>query len=661
MITSRYKYLLTSLFLLLICIQVSSLAFAMDSDGDGVDDTLDNCIESVNADQRDSNGDGFGNACDADLDDSGFVNFADLTLFKSVFGSNDADADFNGSGFVNFADLSAFKAMFGKPPGPAGDGGLSQQQAARFLTQATFGPTQADIDHLMALGSLDAWLNEQFSEPVTLQLPAMRSLAIKMCDLDAASAQPIRGGSELARAQVWWETAVKGNDQLRQRIALALSEILVVSAKGVLRFSQYGLADYYDVLANNAFGNFRDLLEQVTLHPMMGRYLSMLRNEKANAELNFHPDENYAREIMQLFTIGVHELNIDGTLVLDARGKPIPTYGQQEIEEFAKVYTGWDFANSSAWRDQYIGNGDTIHPMKAWEAFHDTSEKHLLNGFVIAAGGTAKQDLDKTLDHLFNHPNVGPFISKQLIQRLVTSNPSPAYVARVASVFNNNGENTRGDLKAVIKAILLDQEARNGYQTMPQTFGKLREPMLRITHLWRAFPAIPVVKQGSFYGGNSCGQGNYDYYKLPFNGGLAQFETTLGQTVLRSPTVFNFFLPDFSPVGVVHDQNLVAPEFQIATENTHVNTFNAIIFMIRGDQRYTSIDITQELPLADSPEQLVDHLNLILLNNLMSPSLRQILLTHLGQTFPQGDEGKKAKVKDAIKLIVSSPEYLIQQ
>ncbi|HFD11562.1 MAG TPA: DUF1800 family protein, partial [Crenotrichaceae bacterium] len=322
MITSRYKYLLTSLFLLLICIQVSSLAFAMDSDGDGVDDTLDNCIESVNADQRDSNGDGFGNACDADLDDSGFVNFADLTLFKSVFGSNDADADFNGSGFVNFADLSAFKAMFGKPPGPAGDGGLSQQQAARFLTQATFGPTQADIDHLMALGSLDAWLNEQFSEPVTLQLPAMRSLAIKMCDLDAASAQPIRGGSELARAQVWWETAVKGNDQLRQRIALALSEILVVSAKGVLRFSQYGLADYYDVLANNAFGNFRDLLEQVTLHPMMGRYLSMLRNEKANAELNFHPDENYAREIMQLFTIGVHELNIDGTLVLDARGKP---------------------------------------------------------------------------------------------------------------------------------------------------------------------------------------------------------------------------------------------------------------------------------------------------------------------------------------------------
>jgi uncharacterized protein (DUF1800 family) len=648
--------------LLSVFIMTPCPAFALDSDGDGVNDTLDNCIDAANTNQRDSNGDGFGNACDADLDDSGFVNFADLSLFKSAFGSNNADADFDDSGFVNFADLSAFKVMFGKPPGPAGSGSsLSQQQAARFLTQTTFGPTLEDIDHLVSLGNFDAWLNEQFSQPATLQYPAMQSLAIKMCDLSNASAPPITGGSELARAQVWWETAVKSKDQLRQRVALALSEIMVVSAKGVLQFSQYGLADYHDVLTRNAFGNFRDLLEQVTLHPMMGRYLSMLRNEKANPQLNFHPDENYAREIMQLFTIGVHELNSDGSLVLDANSQPIPTYGQQDIEEFAKVYTGWDFANSAAWRDLYIGNGDATHPMKAWEAFHDTSEKQLLNGFVIAGGGTAKQDLDKALDHLFNHPNVGPFISKQLIQRLVTSNPSPAYVARVANVFNNNGDNTRGDLKAVIKAILLDQEARNGHLDNPQSFGKLREPMLRITHLWRAFPAIPITKQGSFYGGNTCGQGSYEYYVVPFNGGLSQFEVTLGQTMLRSPTVFNFFLPDYSPPGVVHDQNLVAPEFQIVTENTHINTFNAIIFMIRGDQRNTSIDITQELPLANSAEQLVNHLNPILLNNLMSPELRQILLAHLGQVFPDGEEGRKAKVRDTIKLIVSSPEYLIQQ
>ncbi len=658
----KFKSAFLSAILFFCFVITPQLVFALDSDSDGVDDALDNCIEIANPNQRDSNGDGFGNVCDADLNDSGFVSFDDLSLFKNAFNTANADADLDGSGLVSFNDLVIFKALFGKPPGPAGNhGSLSKQQAARFLTQATFGPTQEDIDYLVSLGNFEAWLNEQFSEPATLQLPAMQSLAIKMCDLSTTSAPPITGGSELARSQVWWETAVNGKDQLRQRVTLALSEILVVSARGVLRFSNYGLANYYDVLINNAFGNYRELLEQVTLHPIMGRYLSMLRNEKANSQLNFHPDENYARELMQLFTIGVHELNNDGTLILDDNGQPIPTYGQKDIEEFAKVYTGWDFANSAAWRDLYIGNGDTTHPMKAWEAFHDSSEKHLLNGFVIPAGGTAQQDLDQTLDHLFNHPNVGPFISKQLIQRLVTSNPSPAYVARVANVFNNNGANERGDLKAVIKAILLDQEARNGYQTNPQTFGKLREPMLRITHLWRAFPVIPVVKQGSFYGGNTCGQGNYDYYKLPFTGGLDHLEATLGQTVLRSPTVFNFFLPDYSPPGILHDQNLVAPEFQIVTENTHINTLNAINFMIHGDERYTSIDISQQLSLADTPEQLVDHLNLLLLNNRMSSRLRQILLSHLAQIFPEGEEGQKAKVKDTIKLIVSSPEYLIQQ
>ncbi len=658
----KFKSAFLSAILFFCFVIMPELVFALDSDSDGVDDALDNCIEIANPNQRDSNGDGFGNVCDADLNDSGFVSFDDLSLFKNAFNTANADADLDGSGLVSFNDLVIFKALFGKPPGPAGNrGSLSKQQAARFLTQATFGPTQEDIDYLVSLGNFEAWLNEQFSEPATLQLPAMQSLAIKMCDLSTTSAPPITGGSELARSQVWWETAVNGKDQLRQRVALALSEILVVSARGVLQFSNYGLANYYDVLINNAFGNYRELLEQVTLHPIMGRYLSMLRNEKANSQLNFHPDENYARELMQLFTIGVHELNNDGTLILDDNGQPIPTYGQKDIEEFAKVYTGWDFANSAAWRDLYIGNGDTTHPMKAWEAFHDSSEKHLLNGFVIPAGGTAQQDLDQTLDHLFNHPNVGPFISKQLIQRLVTSNPSPAYVARVANVFNNNGANERGDLKAVIKAILLDQEARNGYQTNPQTFGKLREPMLRITHLWRAFPVIPVVKQGSFYGGNTCEQGNYDYYKLPFTGGLDHLEATLGQTVLRSPTVFNFFLPDYSPPGILHDQNLVAPEFQIVTENTHINTLNAINFMIHGDERYTSIDISQQLSLANTSEQLVDHLNLLLLNNRMSSRLRQILLSHLAQIFPEGEEGQKAKVKDTIKLIVSSPEYLIQQ
>ena len=326
------------------------------------------------------------------------------------------------------------------------------------------------------------------------------------------------------------------------------------------------------------------------------------------------------------------------------------------------------FHNASAWRDLWIGNGDTVHPMKAFEPFHDSSEKHLLNGFVIAAGGTAKQDLDETLDHLFYHQNVGPFISKQLIKRLVTSNPTAAYVERIARVFNDNGSSVRGDLKAVIKAILLDDEARNGNQSMPTSFGKLREPILQITHLWRAFPVIPVPREGPFYGGALCGQGQYDYYRMPYSGGLSQFDATLGQTILRSPSVFNFFLPDYSPPGVIRNQNLIAPEFQIMTENILVNSFNAIISMVHHSNRnidiwsdWTTIDTTLEQTLADTPNKLLDHLNLILLNNLMSAELRQILVNHLGQVFPVGTEGQQAKVTDAIKLIITSPEYLIQQ
>lgn len=670
----HFQFVPFAIFLLTSLLSLPGYA-ANDSDNDGIVDTQDNCSQIANPDQRNTDNDLYGNLCDGDLNNDDKTNTLDLNLYKSAHRSilGDANysphADFNGDNKINTLDLNIYKGLHRKPPGPSGiTNTLSFSEASRFLTQSTFGPTLADIDHLLAVGSYEAWLNEQFLKPVSMQLPAMRSLMIKMCEVNSTAPPAITGGSSLARAQVWWSTAVNGDDQLRQRITLALSEILVVSEQGALINSQLGLADYYDVLAKNAFGNYRDLLEQVTLHPMMGRYLSMLRNEKADLIQNIRPDENYAREIMQLFTIGVHELNIDGSPVVDSQNIPIAIYGQSDIEEFAKIYTGWDFNNALSWRDLWIGNGDTIHAMKAFEQFHDSSAKQLLNGYVIAAGGTAKQDLDEALDHLFNHQNVGPFISKQLIQRLVTSNPSSGYVERIAKVFNNNGANVRGDLKAVVKAILLDVEARNGNQIMSTSFGKLREPILRITHLWRAFPVIPVTREGSFYGGNLCGQGVYDYYRMPYSGGLNQFDATLGQTILRSPTVFNFFLPDYSPPGVIRDQNLLAPEFQIMTENTLVNSFNSIISMIHYSNRnndvwtdWTTIDTSLEQALADMPNQLLDHLNVVLLNNLMSTELRQILLNHLGQVFPQGIEGQRAKVTDSIKLIVSSPEYLIQQ
>ncbi len=640
--TGRFTIRLKMMFFLSIIIMTSPIAIAFDSDGDGVDDTLDNCIEIANADQRDSNGDGFGSVCDADLDDNGFVNFADLSLFKSAFGSNNADADFDGNGFVNFADLSAFKLMFGKPPGPAGgDSNLSQQQAARFLTQATFGSTQTDIDHLVALGNYETWLNEQFAMSISLQLPYVKA--------KGNTSNPTH------RHEIWWTNVIQGKDQLRQRVAFALSEIFVISDLDYsLANSQYGVSHYYDLLANNAFGNYRDLLEKVTLHPTMGIYLGILRNEKADPDRNVRPDENYAREILQLFSVGLYEMNIDGSHKKDTYGNPIPTYTQSTVEQFAKVFTGWNFADSNEWVSNDLTPYDKESPLIAWEQFHDTSEKTLLNR-VLPAGQTAIQDLQQALDDIFLHSNVGPFISKLLIQRLVTSNPTPAYVARVAQVFNNNGANVRGDLGAVVTTILLDDEARNGHILLPKQFGKIKEPLLRLTQFWRALNASPGPTSDNIFRTGA----------MP----PLHINLILGQAVLKSPSVFNFFLPDFLlfPNNNQESKLLVAPELQIMTEGNVAatnNDFHQSVYSynnrLNGDHAITQINIDRELTIAPDTDNLIRHLDVLLLSGSMSPTMKQQIKTHL-DSLPQGDDGLYYKVLDAIYMIVASPAYMIQQ
>jgi len=313
----------------------------------------------------------------------------------------------------------------------------TRAEAFQFLEQATFGPTESEINAVISLG-FEGWIDKQIEQPASLQLPHLESLERPN---NLRQLQDERVG-------IWFRNAIQEPDQLRQRIAFSLSEIMVVSEIGALRDATYSLASYYDMLSRNAFGNFRDLIEDVTLHPAMGVYLSMLGNEKPNPKKNIRPDENYAREMMQLFTIGLVQLNIDGTEKLDSEGRPLPTFDQEIVEGFAHVYTGWNYADATSFSKAKRDDVNQIKAMQLYSNKHDQEPKMLLSGITLPAGQSGTQDLKGALDNVFQHSNVGPFIVKQLIQRLVTSNPSSAYVARIAATFNDNGQGVRGDLEA---------------------------------------------------------------------------------------------------------------------------------------------------------------------------------------------------------------------
>lgn len=504
---------------------------------------------------------------------------------------------------------------------------VTETEAARFLTQATFGATIDETDQAANLG-FEAWIDDQLQQPSSLQLPKLQALPTNPNQRD--------------RIDAWWQNVLNGEDQLRQRMAFALSEIFVVSDRETLSNRPEALAYYYDLLTQHAFANFRELMEVVTLSPAMGEYLSMLGNEKPDLVRNIRPDENYARELMQLFTIGLVELNLDGTEKKDNQGQPIPTYDQAIIEGFAHVYTGWTFAGSSRFRNP---QRNYLAQMEPFEDFHDDGEKLLLNGVVLPSGQSARDDLEDALDNIFAHANVAPFICKQLIQRLVSSNPSPAYVARVASVFNNNGLGVRGDLGAVVTAILLDNEARFGHVDFPTSFGKLKEPILRQAALWRAFNA-------------SAANGRY-LYGSP--------ERDFGQAPLRSPSVFNFFRPDYGQPGPVADQGLVSPEFQITNETTIVTTTNRLYTnavaryvgrVANPNPAHILLNIEQEKAMADDPVALMDHLNLLLMGGQMSNEMHAEIVNVI-EDLSLGDGSQR--VVEALYLIVSSPEFAVQK
>ena len=521
------------------------------------------------------------------------------------------------------------------PPPPPPPVPITKAEAYQFLNQASFGATEADAQIVINMG-YEAWIDDQLQKPASLQLPHLQSLPRPFFLFEL---QP-------DRADIWFRNALHGDDQLRQRVAFALSEIMVVSQLGVLGDLTYSLGDYYDVLARNAFGNYRDLIEEVTLHPAMGMYLSMLGNEKPDPVNNIRPDENYARELMQLFSIGLVQLNGDGSVVVDGQGQPVPTYDQPVIEGFAHVFTGWTFAGAFDFRSAFPNDANQVIPMQLYPGFHDTGAKTLLDGFVVPAGQTGDEDLRDALDNIFNHQNVGPFIAIRLIQRLVTSNPSPEYVARVAAVFDDNGFGVRGDLAAVVKTILLDAEARSA--ATQETDGKLKEPLLRLTQFWRSYNAASA-------------SGRY-----PINYAYIVF----GQGALQSPSVFNFFSPFYAPPGEIRDNGWVAPELGIATEylNTFVTNYmfyqtflwnHATDPMGQGITEDTvMIDYAAEEAIAADPDALIDMVADKLLAGQISDTLRTEIDGMLARI--PGDQGL-LRAAETIYLVVTSPEYAFQQ
>ncbi len=397
-------------------------------------------------------------------------------------------------------------STFTPPPAPPTwtDDHANSNSVARFLQQATFGPTLADIKAVKASG-YSAWLTKQFALPVTSHLPVV---------LASANADPNADFSEVFTFNTWWKQSVTAPDQLRQRVAFALSEIMVISEQGTLQGNPLALSSYYDLLLKDAFGNFRTLLKDVTLHPSMGLYLNMLRNDKANPILGTRPNENYAREIMQLFSVGLNRMWPDGTLVLNSQGEIVPTYDQHVIEGYARVFTGWNYYQTNVTKGRLPTNwnppSNYTNAMVLVSQHHELGPKNLLDNTVLppATGPQTDQnttnfdayglqDLDKAIDSLFYNQNVGPFVCRELIQRLVTSNPSRDYLYRVVQAFNDNGKGVRGDMKPVITAILMDYEARSSALLDEPTFGKQREPVLRATAVARAFMAPPTLS-GSF-------------------------------------------------------------------------------------------------------------------------------------------------------------------
>jgi uncharacterized protein (DUF1800 family) len=510
-----------------------------------------------------------------------------------------------------------------------------QSDAVRLLEQSTFGPNDALLAHLQSIGT-QAFLNEQFAAPVS-QFPTLEYVPAgqqsSFCPTDPDPQCPRDYYSLFLLQNNFFTKALTANDQLRQRVAFALSQILVTSGFEV-NFA-YGMAAYQQILRDNAFGNYEDILTKVTLSSVMGDYLNMVNNDKPSKGVN--PNENYAREVMQLLSIGVWLLNPDGTRALDANGAAIPSYGQDTVEGFAHVFTGWTYPVLPGVPARNHNPKNFLGNMVPVDGNHDSTAQTLLNAATVPAGLSAQGELTFAIHNIFSHANVGPFIGRQLIQKLVTGDPTPQYVARVAAAFNNNGQGVRGDMKAVITAVLTDPEARGATKLDPG-YGKLREPALFLSAAARA---VDTQTDGVFF---------------------AQQSSALGQNLFNAASVFNYYPPTY----VLPNKANIAPEFAIQNSSTAINRYNfantfsfgtiAPIGNLPGATGTIPSWTTLSSVAADS-SALMDKLDALLMHGTMPSAMRSSITSAVNAAG--SDPATRAKT--AFYLVVTSPQYQVER
>lgn len=522
----------------------------------------------------------------------------------------------------------------------------TKAQASQFLSRATFGGDEGQINSLEGSRAED-WLNSEFNRSPTLYLPVLRGIAEAGGDV---------GNRD--HAYLFWDAAISGNDQLRQRTVFALSQIFVVSDRnmgGALR-----MAHYMDALSANAFGNYRDIMTDVTYSPAMANYLTYLRNRKGDPSSGRMPDENYARELVQLFTLGLVQLNLDGTPVLGADGQPVEIYSNDDIVGLARVFTGLSLKGDGFWDADADGE---YSDLQMFDEQHSELEKTFL-GQTIPAGTPGDETVRRALDVIFEHPNLAPFVSRQLIQRFTASHPDPAYVERVARAFETGsfqssnrsfGNGERGDMRATMAAILLDPMFFDGSVADDPSFGKLREPILRFVHWARAFDVANVVSSNEFWLADTSDQ-----------------TTRLGQQPYRAPSVFNYYRPGYiAPGSETGARNLNAPELQIVNEGSTVGYVNFMTdyVMDRTPQRDDNVgsfrpDYRDEIALADTPAALVDHLNELLTANRMSETTRQRMIDVISGIPIRSDnvdEDRLTRVEVAVTMTLTSPAFVVQR